>query len=114
MTALWNWLKDEANRKILAFFGAGVLAVAAYFGWGSPKKEDPLKSNPAAQNAQASGGGLAVNASGTSQVGIGVSAGLPAASVSAAPVSVPSQSASASSSGTAVNAAGNAQVFVKP
>ena len=92
MSAFWNWLKDESNRKVLAFLGAGALAVAGYFGLGIGKKEEPpltVKENPA-KSAPALGA-------------------VPLPLVVANP-----QAANATAGGTAINASGNAQVTVKP
>lgn len=79
---LWTRLTLEKNRKVLGWLGAGILAVAAYFGIGKNEEKSLSPSStvtisaPAAvvnansQTAIASEKGVAVNASGNAKVNI--------------------------------------------
>jgi hypothetical protein len=63
--SMWHWLKDESNRKVLAFLGAGLVALAGA-GWTAFTYLDGKSGGGA--NVEASDGGVAIGRDNTGTI----------------------------------------------
>ena len=62
-SGVWAWLKDEANRKVLAWIGAGLVAVAggAWTVYLHFAEENPATATSVNQSAKTGDNGTAIN-----------------------------------------------------